>query len=84
MRIKILLFVLILGLLILSISILQWTNNIDLPCLNNRCPLGGVCTKFNGKKLCLNGRNVNELCDNYCRGKNCKIGINKPLSINCR
>ena len=83
MRLKILLAILILGLGILIISILQWTNKIDLPCLNKGCPLGGVCTKFNGRNLCLNGRNVNELCDNYCEGKKCRIGIDKPLTINC-
>ena len=84
MRLKILLSIFVLALLILSVSILQWTNKIDLPCLNNGCPLGGVCVKYNARNLCLNGRDVNELCDNYCQGRVCKIGVDKPLTINCR
>lgn len=83
MRLRVLLIIFILALIILGVSILRRTNKISLPCLNNRCSLGGECVNLNNKKLCLYFRSPDDLCENYCKGKKCNIGIDKPLTINC-
>lgn len=66
-------------------SVLQWFDIVHLSCINNLCPLGGICIVYNGKKECLNGRNVDDLCEKYCVKKKCEIGISLPISnINCK
>ena len=42
------------------------------------------CPTFNQKNICLNGKNVNELCNSYCGNKKCVIGISKPIHIDCK
>lgn len=84
MKIKILFAILYFVIFILITSILQWIDVIHLPCVKNTCLLGGVCTTFNKNNLCLNAKDVNELCSKYCGKKKCEIGISEPIVINCK
>lgn len=84
MKLKILLITFTSLLIILTMAIFQWVDVVHVPCVNNMCPLGGVCTKYNQKNLCLNGKNVNDLCEKYCGDKKCEIGISEPIVINCK
>lgn len=81
---KILLPIFFFLVMILTVSLLQWMDVVHVPCVQNKCLLGGVCTIYNKKTMCLNARNVNELCEHYCSNTHCEVGITKPIVINCK
>lgn len=80
---KILLFLgAIVLVIVLAVYLFQQYRTIPLPCVLNRCPLGGTCSSFQGSMVCLQGYNNDTLC-NYCDTKQCSIGESYPLSVRC-
>lgn len=71
-------FVFALGVLIL----LENRKVVTLPCILNHCPLGGTCSWFEGKTVCLDGYQNGTIC-NYCKSRECTVGESFPLYINC-
>lgn len=66
-----------------SIALLQNRRIIKMPCLPLiRCPLGGICVRFEGKHVCLNGYKDGTIC-NYCESGVCHIGESIPLYFYC-
>ncbi len=82
-KLRILIIVGVSILLILGgFTLLQSQRIIKLPCLLNKCPFGGTCSRFEGRHVCLNGYEDGTICE-YCKSKECDIGESFPLYINC-